>query len=64
MSVHYKFKSARDYDTVTFSGAFISLGELKKAIFAQKRLGKPTDIDLEVTNAQTNESITRLDALF
>lgn len=55
MSVHYKFKSSKDYDTISFDGSFISLGELKRAIVAQKKLGKSTDFDLEVTNAQTGE---------
>uniref|UniRef100_A0A034WTI5 E3 ubiquitin-protein ligase RBBP6 n=1 Tax=Bactrocera dorsalis TaxID=27457 RepID=A0A034WTI5_BACDO len=55
MSVHYKFKSALDFDTVTFDGLNISVGDLKKAIIHQKRLGKVTDFDLQITNAQTKE---------
>jgi hypothetical protein len=55
MSVHYKFKSAREYDTVTFDGLHISVRDLKKAILHQKRIGKNTDFDLQVTNAQTKE---------
>uniref|UniRef100_W8BWN2 E3 ubiquitin-protein ligase RBBP6 n=2 Tax=Ceratitis capitata TaxID=7213 RepID=W8BWN2_CERCA len=55
MSVHYKFKSALDFDTVTFDGLNISVGDLKKAIVHQKRLGKVTDFDLQITNAQTKE---------
>lgn len=56
MSVHYKFKSALDYDTVTFDGLHISVGDLKAAISQQKRIGKTSDFDLEITNAQTKES--------
>jgi len=55
MSVHYKFKSAISYDTITFDGLHISLKDLKKAILHQKQIGKNTDFDLQVTNAQTNE---------
>lgn len=55
MSVHYKFKSAREFDTVTFDGLHISVRDLKKAILHQKRIGKNTDFDLQVTNAQTKE---------
>ncbi|XP_028027137.1 E3 ubiquitin-protein ligase RBBP6-like isoform X3 [Bombyx mandarina] len=55
MSVHYKFKSALDYDTVTFDGLHISVGDLKAAISQQKRIGKTSDFDLEITNAQTKE---------
>lgn len=55
MSVHYKFKSALEYDTVTFDGLHISVKDLKNAILQQKRIGKSTDFDLQVTNAQTKE---------
>lgn len=55
MSVHYKFKSALDYDTVTFDGLHISVKDLKNSIIQQKRIGKSTDFDLQVTNAQTKE---------
>ena len=55
MSVHYKFKSTLDYDTVSFDGLHISVADLKKAIFHQKRIGKNTDFDLQITNAQTKE---------
>lgn len=55
MSVHYKFKSTLDFDTVSFDGLHISVADLKKAIFHQKRIGKNTDFDLQITNAQTKE---------
>lgn len=57
MSVHYKFKSALNSDTVTFDGLHISVGDLKKAIIHQKRLGKTVDFDLQITNAQTKEGL-------
>lgn len=56
MSVHYKFKSALEYDTVTFDGLHISVKDLKRAILRQKRIGKTSDFDLQVTNAQTKET--------
>lgn len=55
MSVHYKFKSSKDFDTVTFEGAVISVADLKREIIRQQKLGKANDFDLEITNAQTNE---------
>lgn len=55
MSVHYKFKSALDFDTITFDGLHISVDDLKKSIVHQKRLGKTVDFDLQITNAQTKE---------
>mgnify|MGYP002775343651 CR=1 FL=1 len=55
MSVHYRFKSALDYDTITFDGLHISVKDLKNSIIQQKRIGKSTDFDLRITNAQTQE---------
>lgn len=57
MSVHYKFKAALEFSTVTFDGIHISVLELKKAIIDQKRLGKSADFDLQIINAQTKEGI-------
>ncbi|CAL1401571.1 unnamed protein product [Linum trigynum] len=55
MAVYYKFKSAKDYDLIPMDGPFISVGTLKEKIFESKHLGRGTDFDLVVTNAQTNE---------
>ncbi|KAK9766236.1 Protein mpe1 [Basidiobolus ranarum] len=53
--VYYKFKSAKDYDVCTFDGTGISVFDLKKEIIQAKKLGKGTDFDLAIYNAQTNE---------
>ncbi|KAF8392409.1 hypothetical protein HHK36_022751 [Tetracentron sinense] len=55
MAVYYKFKSAKDYDSIPIDGHFISVANLKERIFEVKHLGKGTDFDLMVSNAQTNE---------
>lgn len=55
MAVYYKFKSAKDFDSIPIDGHFISIGNLKEKIFETKHLGRGTDFDLVVTNAQTNE---------
>ena len=55
MAVYYKFKSAKDYDSISIDGHFITVASLKEKIFENKHLGKGTDFDLVVTNAQTNE---------
>ncbi|KAH9777164.1 E3 ubiquitin ligase PQT3-like [Citrus sinensis] len=60
MAVYYKFKSARDYDSIPMDGPFISVGTLKEKIFESKHLGRGKDFDLLVTNAQTNEVFYRL----
>ncbi len=54
-SIHYKFRSSLDYDTLTFDGPSISLKDLIDAILLQKKIGKNSDFTLEVTNAQTKE---------
>ncbi|VFQ63724.1 unnamed protein product [Cuscuta campestris] len=55
MAVYFKFKSAKDFDSVPIDGHFISVLNLKEKIFESKHLGRGTDFDLVVTNAQTNE---------
>ncbi|KAK9687084.1 Protein mpe1 [Basidiobolus ranarum] len=56
--VYYKFKSAKDYDICTFDGTGISVFDLKKEIIMAKKLGKGTDFDLAIYNAQTDEEYT------
>uniref|UniRef100_A0A0P4VWE3 DWNN domain-containing protein n=1 Tax=Scylla olivacea TaxID=85551 RepID=A0A0P4VWE3_SCYOL len=58
MSVHYKFKSAVEYDTLPVDGVSISLEDLKEAIIQQKRLGRGQPYDLQITNAETKEVYT------
>ncbi|PNT69231.1 hypothetical protein BRADI_3g51617v3 [Brachypodium distachyon] len=55
MAVYYKFKSARDYDSIPIEGQFISVINLKERIFESKHLGRGTDFDLMISNAQTDE---------
>jgi hypothetical protein len=55
MSVFYKFASSKEFDACSFEGPSIQLSNLKKLIIEQKKLGKATDFDLLVTNAQTNQ---------
>ena len=64
MSVFYKFASSTEIGTVVFDGVHISAGDLKHAIMEQKKLGRGTDFDLIVTNAQTNEGGSTLPADF
>mmetsp|Transcript_35793 Transcript_35793/g.113091 ORF Transcript_35793/g.113091 Transcript_35793/m.113091 type:complete len:101 (-) Transcript_35793:1011-1313(-) len=58
-SVHFKFKSALNYDTVSFDGVFISVSELKKSIADKKHLPKGSEAELVVCDAQTNEGARR-----
>ncbi len=54
--VYYKFKSAKDYNTLTFDGLGISVFDLKREIMLQKKL-KGADFDLAIYNAQSNQGI-------
>jgi hypothetical protein len=51
-SIHYKFKSAKTFDTLAFDGSFIAVGELKRLISEKKGLGKDHACELVLTNAQ------------
>ena len=55
--IHYKFKSAKDFDTYRFDGAGVPVWELKQEIIQSKKLDKGLDFDLVISNAQTNEGI-------
>ncbi|KAL9231148.1 hypothetical protein vseg_006406 [Gypsophila vaccaria] len=55
MTIYYKFKSAKDYYSITLTGHFISVIDLKERIFESKRFGRGNDFDLIVYNSQTNE---------
>lgn len=57
MAIYYKFKSARDYDTISMDGPFISVGFLKEKIYETKHLGSGKDLDIVISNAQTNEGL-------
>jgi len=54
MSIFYKFKAAKNYDTISFDGATsgLILSSLKSAILQQKKV-KSSDFDLVIENAQT-----------
>lgn len=55
MAIYFKFKSAKDYDSIPIDGHFISIGNLKEKIFESKHLGRGTDFDLVVSNPNTEE---------
>jgi E3 ubiquitin-protein ligase RBBP6 len=57
MAVYFKFKSAKDFDSVSIDGHFISVATLKEKIVEQKKLGRGSDYDLVIANAQTDEGL-------
>ncbi|CAG8591542.1 15577_t:CDS:10 [Funneliformis caledonium] len=52
--IYYKFKSAKDYDNITFDGLGISVFDAKKEILTAKKL-KGNDFDIVVTHAESGE---------
>lgn len=58
-TVKFKFKSAKEYDTVSFPGTGIKLLDLKRAIVDQKKLHQGMEFDLNIVNDKTKEGTTR-----
>ena len=56
-TVHYKFKSQKDYDSVVFDGMFLSVGDLKRSIVDKKGLARDQACELLLTNAQNDEEL-------
>ena len=64
MSVRFKFKNDLEFSAVICDGFHISVRDLKRAIVRQKRLGRVTDFDLEISNQDNiNEPFTDDEAL-
>lgn len=55
MAVHFKFRSAVNFDSIDVDGNGITLGNLKDKIVHQKNLGRSTNFDLVITNAESGE---------
>ncbi|KAG2224327.1 hypothetical protein INT45_012896 [Circinella minor] len=55
--IYYKFKAHKDsdYDVYTFDGPGATVFDVKREIIRAKKLGKGTDFDLAIYNAQTDE---------
>lgn len=51
--VHFKFKSSNTYDSVSFDGAFVSVGELKNLIADKKGLNKDATSELLLSDPRT-----------
>jgi len=59
--IRYRFKSSKDFDTITFEGNGIHVWELKDEIIAAKKLARSADFDLVISNAQSSEGEARLE---
>lgn len=54
-AVYYRFRSQREPQRLTFDGTSISVWDLKREIILRNKLGKGTDFDLSVHNADTDD---------
>ncbi|KAI5303632.1 hypothetical protein KEM55_000439 [Ascosphaera atra] len=54
-TVHFKFKSQKDFTRVAFDGTGISVFELKREIITLSKLGDGSDFELAIYNADTGE---------
>lgn len=54
-SVHFRFKSSRDFETITFDGDFVKVGDLKVSIVERKKLNFGEGFDLEISDAATGD---------
>jgi len=55
--VKYKFKSALEYSTASFTGNYISVADLRRQIIQDNRLQNP-DYVLQITNVDTKHGNT------
>lgn len=56
-SVHFRFKSARQFETLPFDGDFLKVADLKVAIVERKKLNFGEGFDLEISDASTNDGM-------
>jgi protein MPE1 len=56
-SVHFRFKSMKDAQRVTFDGTDISVWELKREIMTIMKLGDGKDFDLALYKDNTDEGM-------
>lgn len=54
-SVRFRFKSAREFETLPFDGDFVKVADLKIAIFERKKLSSGEGFDLEISDDSTGE---------
>lgn len=54
--IRYKFKTALEYDKVTFDGLQISVSELREKIMSLKKMNLSDNLTLDIMDAQTKKS--------
>ena len=56
--IRYKFKTALEYDKVTFDGLQISVSDLREKIMSLKKMNLSDNLTLDIMDAQTKKSET------
>lgn len=55
--IRYKFKSALEFDKVTFDGLQISVADLREKIMLLKKMNVNDQFTLEIMEAQTKKGL-------
>lgn len=55
--IRYKFKSALEFDKVTFDGLQISVADLREKIMSLKKMNVNDQFTLEIMEAQTKKGL-------
>jgi protein MPE1 len=53
--VFYKFSAQKEFSTISFDGTGISVFDLKRQIIENAKLGKGSDFDFAIYNAESQE---------
>ncbi|XP_070509111.1 uncharacterized protein [Chironomus tepperi] len=56
--IRYKFKSENSFSQILFTGTNISVADIKKEIYKQRKLGRSENVDLMISNLSNNEKYT------
>lgn len=59
-SVRFRFKSARQFETLSFEGDFVKVADLKIAIVQRKKLNCGEGFDLEISDDSSGEGTLKL----
>jgi protein MPE1 len=57
--VYYRFKSQKEFQRIIFEGIGISVWDLKREIIQESKMGKGTDFDFAIYNADTDEGMQK-----
>ncbi|XP_070509102.1 E3 ubiquitin-protein ligase RBBP6-like [Chironomus tepperi] len=56
--IRYKFKSENSFSQILFTGTNISVADIKKEIYSQRKLGRSENVDLMISNLSNSDKYT------